>query len=110
MANFVLWSVIFSMVVGLAAGAYPKIERSPSIINVFIENLNNAKKHLVSAAVARSISIVGMYPLDTIKTRIQIGRQNPFSVSGLYGKTKQIFIVIPQLYLFLLRNCHEQVG
>jgi len=92
MANFFLWTVLASVLVGLAmgakAGAPLSAEKPSGVVNHFLEKLSGAKKHLVSAAVARSVSILGMYPLDTIKTRIQIEHPKPFSLSGLYGTTR----------------------
>lgn len=45
----------------------------------------NARQHLAAAAVARSVSILGMYPVDTIKTRIQLDQAAPFRLAGIYG-------------------------
>ena len=42
----------------------------------------DSRSHLAAAACARALSIFGMYPVDTIKTRMQMGR--PFELSGLY--------------------------
>jgi hypothetical protein len=35
----------------------------------FVSTLMDARRHLAAAAVARSVSIFGMYPIDTIKVR-----------------------------------------
>mmetsp|Transcript_8906 Transcript_8906/g.10308 ORF Transcript_8906/g.10308 Transcript_8906/m.10308 type:complete len:364 (+) Transcript_8906:72-1163(+) len=43
-------------------------------IQMFVETLKESRKYLVAAAVARSVSIFGMYPVDTIKTRMQMGQ------------------------------------
>lgn len=95
MGSFMIWSVVWlALLGGLAAGAHPRskiqatAEKPAGLIKAFLETVNGAKKHLVSAAVARGVSILGMYPLDTIKTRIQIDHPKPFSLSGLYGKIR----------------------
>jgi hypothetical protein len=38
-------------------------------LQVFVSTIRNARHHLAAAAVARSVSILGMYPVDTIKVR-----------------------------------------
>jgi hypothetical protein len=76
MGNLMLWLVVLLALLGLAVGAYPKRtiqgsnDKPAGAMDIFLETLNGAKKHLVSAAVARSVSILGLYPVDTIKTRI----------------------------------------
>jgi hypothetical protein len=99
MGNLMLWLVVLLAMLGLAVGAYPRrivqgSSNRPGVVNTFLETLNGAKKHLVSAAVARSVSILGMYPMDTIKTRIQIEHPKPFSLSGLYGKILHFSLTI----------------
>ena len=89
MVNLLVSTMFFLSLVGVAFGAFPKkvspVQRT-GFMKGFLESVGEAKKHLVSAAVARSTSILGMYPVDTIKTRIQLGQSNPFSLSGLYRK------------------------
>jgi hypothetical protein len=48
----------------------------------FVNAVIDAKSHLVAAACGRALSIFGMYPVDTIKTRMQMGK--PFVFDGLY--------------------------
>ncbi|CAB9521213.1 adenosylmethionine carrier 1, chloroplastic/mitochondrial [Seminavis robusta] len=50
----------------------------------FVQTVMDARRHLVAAAVARSTSIFAMYPVDTIKTRIQMDQPNPFRLQGMY--------------------------
>lgn len=38
-------------------------------LELFLSTIRNARHHLAAAAVARSVSIFGMYPVDTIKVR-----------------------------------------
>jgi len=40
---------------------------------------------VITAGVARTVSILSMYPLDTIKTRIHTDQLNPFRFKGLYN-------------------------
>eukprot|EP00559_Dactyliosolen_fragilissimus_P006236 CAMPEP_0184871420 /NCGR_PEP_ID=MMETSP0580-20130426/40710_1 /TAXON_ID=1118495 /ORGANISM="Dactyliosolen fragilissimus" /LENGTH=421 /DNA_ID=CAMNT_0027374077 /DNA_START=227 /DNA_END=1492 /DNA_ORIENTATION=- len=54
-------------------------------IQTFLQTLRDARKHLAAAAVARSVSIFGMYPVDTIKTRVQLEQANPLRLAGLYA-------------------------
>ena len=51
----------------------------------FLQTIINAKSHLYAAAVARCISIFGMYPVDTIKTRMQMKQGDAFRIAGLYS-------------------------
>lgn len=53
-------------------------------IGIFLKTVKEAKRHLISAAVARSVSIFGMYPIDTIKTRMQMEQPNPLRLQGMY--------------------------
>ena len=55
------------------------------IFKSFVQTVINAKSHLAAAAVARAVSIFGMYPVDTIKTRMQMKQGDPFRVGGLYN-------------------------
>ena len=89
-----LWAVVGLSLLGWAVvgASFPwdnnpigARRQNPTILDAIVQTLNGAKKHLLSAAVARSISIFGMYPVDTIKTRIQIEQANPFRPTGLYG-------------------------
>eukprot|EP00613_Pedinella_sp_CCMP2098_P054792 CAMPEP_0171896538 /NCGR_PEP_ID=MMETSP0992-20121227/47626_1 /TAXON_ID=483369 /ORGANISM="non described non described, Strain CCMP2098" /LENGTH=363 /DNA_ID=CAMNT_0012524547 /DNA_START=12 /DNA_END=1100 /DNA_ORIENTATION=+ len=44
-----------------------------SVFGKFQSVVVNAKAHLVAAGCARAVSIFAMYPVDTIKTRLQMG-------------------------------------
>ncbi len=58
---------------------------SPAIIfQSFLQTIANARSHLAAAAAARAVSIFGMYPVDTIKTRMQMKQGDAFRLSGLY--------------------------
>jgi Mitochondrial carrier protein len=52
---------------------------------LFLNTIKEARRHLAAAAVARSVSIFSMYPVDTIKTRIQMGQAKALRLSGLYN-------------------------
>ena len=54
-------------------------------LQVFIQTIQESKVHLLAAGVGRSVSIFTMFPVDTIKTRLQMGQPNPFSLKGLYN-------------------------
>ena len=45
-------------------------------IKAFYSVTHNARRHLVAAGVARSVSIFGMYPVDTVKVRKKAQRQS----------------------------------
>ena len=53
-------------------------------ISLFVSTIKEARRHLAAAAVARSVSIFAMYPIDTLKTRIQLEQTNAMRMSGLY--------------------------
>ena len=65
-------------------GSAVAINRNP--LNTFVDTILEARRHLAAAAVARCVSIFGMYPIDTIKTRVQLGQplQQAANVQGLY--------------------------
>ena len=50
----------------------------------FVKTIADARSHLAAAAAARAVSIFGMYPVDTIKTRMQMKQGDAFRLSGLY--------------------------
>ena len=54
-------------------------------LQLFVDTIKQARKYLTAVAVARSVSIFAMYPMDTIKTRIQIAHPQPLRWQGLYG-------------------------
>ena len=60
------------------------ISSCPLLLHDFLQTIRNAKRHLASAAIARSTSIFAMYPVDTIKTRVQTGQTNALRITGLY--------------------------
>ena len=67
-----------------------------SIFRVFVNTILNARTHLAAAAAARAVSIFGMYPVDTIKTRMQMKQGDAFRLSGLYkGVTGSLFGQVP---------------
>lgn len=73
MANLLAKAIFFLSLAGIAFGAYPKrVSSAPKagFMKGFLQSVSEAKRHLVSAAVARSTSILGLYPVDTIKVRI----------------------------------------
>jgi hypothetical protein len=45
----------------------PRSGGTSSPFQTFLSTIRESRKHLAAAAVARSVSIIGMYPVDTIK-------------------------------------------
>eukprot|EP01082_Thalassiosira_pseudonana_P009648 g8574.t1 g8574 contig3:414018-415324(-) len=74
---------------GKAASNKSKLTSSPSTAATmpqsFLQTILAAKSHLAAAAAARALSIFGMYPIDTIKTRMQMRQGNAWRVEGLYS-------------------------
>eukprot|EP00562_Extubocellulus_spinifer_P015730 CAMPEP_0178576818 /NCGR_PEP_ID=MMETSP0697-20121206/20666_1 /TAXON_ID=265572 /ORGANISM="Extubocellulus spinifer, Strain CCMP396" /LENGTH=389 /DNA_ID=CAMNT_0020212053 /DNA_START=56 /DNA_END=1225 /DNA_ORIENTATION=- len=65
-------------------------------MEIFIHTIKEARRHLAAAAVARSVSIFAMYPVDTIKTRMQMEQPNPLNPRGLYsGVAGSLFGQVP---------------
>ncbi|KAL7439772.1 hypothetical protein ACHAXH_006469 [Discostella pseudostelligera] len=62
----------------------PSTIQVSSILKSFIQTVIDARSHLAAAAAARAVSIFGMYPVDTIKTRMQMKQGDAFRMSGLY--------------------------
>lgn len=75
------------------AVASPKFPGNVVIQN-FVQTVVDSRRNLIAAAVARSVSIFTMYPVDTIKTRVQMGKQ--ISTNGLYlGVGGSLFGQVP---------------
>ncbi|KAL3789285.1 hypothetical protein HJC23_000351 [Cyclotella cryptica] len=59
------------------------------ILQTFLQTVSSARSHLAAAAAARATSIFVMYPIDTIKTRMQIGSGGAvgkiWRMEGLYN-------------------------
>mmetsp|Transcript_12434 Transcript_12434/g.36633 ORF Transcript_12434/g.36633 Transcript_12434/m.36633 type:complete len:371 (-) Transcript_12434:270-1382(-) len=53
-------------------------------MEVFLRTVRDARRHLCAAAAARCVSIFGMYPMDTVKTRMQMEQANPLRLKGMY--------------------------
>ncbi len=69
-----------------------------SVVGQFVGVVRGAKGHLVAAAAARAVSIFAMYPVDTIKTRLQMGQTvlGGAGVGGLYrGLTGSMLGQVP---------------
>eukprot|EP00521_Asterionellopsis_glacialis_P013735 CAMPEP_0195301578 /NCGR_PEP_ID=MMETSP0707-20130614/29529_1 /TAXON_ID=33640 /ORGANISM="Asterionellopsis glacialis, Strain CCMP134" /LENGTH=346 /DNA_ID=CAMNT_0040364557 /DNA_START=100 /DNA_END=1140 /DNA_ORIENTATION=- len=65
-------------------------------LGIFVKTIQEARRHLAAAGVARCISIFAMYPMDTIKTRMQMEQSNPLRVAGLYkGVGGSLFGQVP---------------
>ena len=73
---------------------------APNPLQTFFSTIPQARSHLSAAAVARALSIFGMYPVDTIKTRMQMGGTRAFSLNGLYkGVWGSMFGNVPYGYV-----------
>jgi len=65
-------------------------------IQLFVKTLKEARRHLMAAGVARCVSIFTMYPMDTIKTRMQMEQANALRLTGLYkGVAGSLFGQVP---------------
>jgi len=87
LAFALLLEIVMLLVVPLvvASPMVSEIPRGGGPLRAFTNIIMDARRHLVAAAAARSISIFGMYPVDTIKTRIQMEQDAPFRLAGIYG-------------------------
>lgn len=45
------------------------------LVKKFVNTIAESRSHLAAAAVARCVSVFTMYPVDTVKTRMQMGRK-----------------------------------
>lgn len=54
-------------------------------LKAFLSTIKDAQNHLAAAAFARGTSILAMFPVDTIKTRIQLSDPKPFQLNGLFN-------------------------
>jgi hypothetical protein len=66
------------------AAASPTTISPAEILKSFLKTIADARSHLAAAAAARAVSIFSMYPVDTIKTRMQMKQGDAFRLSGLY--------------------------
>jgi solute carrier family 25 S-adenosylmethionine transporter 26 len=55
-----------------------------SALQNFCQTIRESRRHLAAAAAARSASILTMYPVDTIKTRLHMGQSIPRNAGALY--------------------------
>lgn len=80
-----------------AKGALAATPPSPAnILRSFVKTIEDARSHLAAAAAARGLSIFCMYPVDTIKTRMQMKQGDAFRVAGLYkGVTGSLVGQVP---------------
>lgn len=69
----------------VSASAAPASTTPSIMLKSFLKTVANARTHLAAAACARAVSIFAMYPVDTIKTRMQIGQGDAFRLKGLYN-------------------------
>jgi len=60
-------------------------EKGQGPLQMFVNTVKESRRHLVAAAAARSVSIFVMFPIDTIKTRIQMELPNPFRLEGSFN-------------------------
>jgi solute carrier family 25 S-adenosylmethionine transporter 26 len=54
-------------------------------LQIFTKTVLDARRHLAAAAVARSTSIFVMYPIDAIKTRLQMRLPDPYRLDGIFN-------------------------
>ncbi|GKZ00127.1 hypothetical protein MPSEU_000966100 [Mayamaea pseudoterrestris] len=73
-----------SVIRGGAASAASAL-RNDGPLQTFVRTIQDSKRHLIAAACARSSSIFLMFPVDTIKTRIQMEQPNALRLTGLYN-------------------------
>ena len=67
---------------GASAGLSSKIAGP---LQSFARTVRGARDHLVAAGVARSVSIFALYPMDTVKTRMQMGQEAPLRLTGIFS-------------------------
>mmetsp|Transcript_43375 Transcript_43375/g.52559 ORF Transcript_43375/g.52559 Transcript_43375/m.52559 type:complete len:365 (+) Transcript_43375:120-1214(+) len=70
------------------------LKRIRQPLDAFCRTVVAARRHLAAAGVARCVSIFTMYPVDTIKTRMQLGQK--VNLDGLYkGVGGSLFGQVP---------------
>jgi len=81
-----------SIFVGARAPHAPIVRRGGGIndsitgpVRAIVNTVKESKRHLTAAAVARCTSIFIMFPVDTIKTRTQMGQGNVLRLKGIYA-------------------------
>uniref|UniRef100_A0A7S2SIM3 Mitochondrial carrier protein n=1 Tax=Eucampia antarctica TaxID=49252 RepID=A0A7S2SIM3_9STRA len=67
------------------ASTIPSLSTTDGPLETFVKTIKDARRHLAAAAVARATSIFTMYPMDTMKTRIQMEQPNALRLKGLYS-------------------------
>jgi solute carrier family 25 S-adenosylmethionine transporter 26 len=61
------------------------VPREDGPLQIFTKTVLDARRHLAAAAVARSTSIFVMYPIDAIKTRLQMKLPDPYRLDGIFN-------------------------
>lgn len=54
-------------------------------MQIFTDTVMASRNQLLAAGIARGVSISASFPIDTIKTRTQMGKQNPLELKGLFN-------------------------
>mmetsp|Transcript_229 Transcript_229/g.440 ORF Transcript_229/g.440 Transcript_229/m.440 type:complete len:437 (-) Transcript_229:347-1657(-) len=68
-------------------------------VSKFTDTIVAAKQHLIAGAAARGVSIFAMYPLDTIKTRLQVEASKvikPAEGASLFSKVAALYKGCPE--------------
>jgi solute carrier family 25 S-adenosylmethionine transporter 26 len=86
----------FSVRGGGAITINKKEKNGETPVQLFVRTIQEARRHLLAAAAARSSSIFIMYPIDTIKTRMQMEQPNALRLAGIYkGVGGSLFGQVP---------------
>lgn len=54
-------------------------------LQIFTDTVMASRNQLLAAGIARGVSISASFPIDTIKTRTQMGKPNPLALNGLFN-------------------------
>jgi hypothetical protein len=68
----------------------PKVALIVNPLTAFVNTIKASRRHLLSAAFGRGLAIFIMYPVDSIKTRVQMGQANALRLVSEREREEQV--------------------
>lgn len=78
------------------------VEVLAEAVKTFQRVMVNSQDHVIAAAVARAVSIAAMFPVDTLKTRLQVRLPSRAAMLTLYWCVESLCSFSFSVFLFLI--------